>query len=118
MTTSDFRKLQIEIGKRLAELRNATMSGASPEIVAGIAKERQLNVGARTIREWEAGKGNMRLSTLVLLLTIYGVSVGDFFRFDQQTEDQRLISDILLVMRNPIKRKHLRAIISSLRSEP
>lgn len=112
---SDFKSLQIEIGKRLAELRTAAMNGASPETVASIAKERHLKIGARTIREWEAGRGNMQLSTLVLLLSIYDISLGEFFRFDQPNEDQRLISDILLVMKNPTTKKNLRSIINSFR---
>lgn len=110
-----YRQLQVEIGKRLKELRLNAAHGISQEEVARRAKERHLEIGATTIRNWEKGRGNLTLVSLHALLTFYGVTVGDFFRFAVEAEDSRLVADFADLIRDPKQKVQWKAVIEAVR---
>ncbi len=90
--------------------------GLSEKEVAEAAKERGLKIGARTISAWETATGSPpSLEKLWSLLTYYGVSLGDFFRFTISSEEAAIIADVLHVIRNPERKDLLKRMIAEFR---
>ncbi len=111
-----FKEIQKELGKRLKELRLSAGHGLNEQETAQAAKERGLKIGARTIAAWETASGSPpSLDKLWQLLTYYGVSLGDFFRFTISSEEAVIIADVLHVIRNPERRDLLKRLIAEFR---
>ena len=106
MALSELRR---ELSRRLRELRESRLHGLPPEDVSRRAKERGIQIGAKTIRDWEdAEKCNPTLDKLHELLTLYGTTLGDLFRFTSTVENSRLVGDLL----NAAEDKELKAAVS------
>lgn len=110
-----FRELQIEIGKRLYELRMSVGHGLSPEDIAIEAKDRGLKFGARTIREWEKGMGKPSLDKLCIILEFYQVSLHEFFSFTAVSVEAQLVGDFLHVIKKNSHREALEHLIGTFR---
>lgn len=104
------KKLKAEISERLIKLRKTVGEDRSAERIAALARQQGLKVSARAIRNWEGQVGTLRIETLHALLTYYGTTLGQFFRFTLEDEDGRMIAALTdLLLQKPHFRARLKA---------
>lgn len=111
-----YLQLKAEIARRLKELRRTATHDLSPEEISARAKDQGVSIGARTIRDYEKQVGDPSVEKLHALLSFYGVTLGEFFRFTAEDEDGKLIADLLdLVRVKPKMKKVMKQLIATMR---
>lgn len=111
------KQLQREVARRLKELRKTVGRNASPETIAARARERNLRIASRTIRDLESPGGNPRLLMLHTLLSIYDTNLGDFFLFLSQGAEGRDIAEYLEMAKYPKVKEAIKNIYKVHRDE-
>ncbi len=106
-----YKKFQVELGKRLREIRVAVFHNRSPEDISADMAARGLEVAPKTIRDWEKGVSSPTLEKLWAILEFYGISLGDFFRFTITSEEGRMLGDFVPLLKDERKRKLLKTLL-------
>lgn len=115
----EFVQLKREIARRLKELREDRFHGITPEEVAERAKERRLKIAPRTIRDYENPETcNPTITTLQTLLTLYGSSLGDLFRFTASAKYSAEVAAFLRAMEDDDLRMALMTLLERLIPRP
>lgn len=113
LSEAEIKKQSAQILKQLRQ--NA--GGISPETIAQAAKDKKLKIGAQTIRSMEKpGRHNPRIVSLMRLLTYYGITLGDFYRFTLNEEDGRRIGRFVRASRGKKDRDALDTVMESILS--
>ena len=113
------KQLKAETAARLKDLRRTAYHNLSHETIARQARdERNIKIGARTIRDLELESHDPRLGSLHILLLIYNTNLGDFFHFTQTSEEGRIVGEFLELYRRPENQKLFRTLFDTLLRRP